>query len=223
MPLVNFHTHSQSKNTSNLIAVQSLEVGERDMLKPGGLYTIGLHPWSTVGVELNSQIELVESLITDNSIIGLGEIGLDKLRGASLEIQKKYLETQVELAYSINKPIIVHCVKAWDELLEIKRAYSNEIPWAIHGFNGSEQQVKQLIDEGFYLSIGVALKNSNSKITSAINKIPVNRLFLETDDSDANIEDIYRIAAEHLSISINVLEIQLYNNFLEFFAKNYSS
>ncbi len=218
MPLVNFHNHLQTSHSNKLIAIKCLDIEESFNPELNGLYTIGLHPWKTNIIDVKTKIELIKAFFENESIIGLGEVGLDKLRGASIEIQKKILIKQVELAYDYNKPIIIHCVKAWDELLEVKKGFSNKIPWAVHGFNGSEQQTKQLIDAGFYLSVGVSIKNCNSKIATAIKQIPLNRLFLETDDTNTDIEDIYKTVSQNISIPLNELEDQLYCNLREFFS-----
>ncbi|MDD4386069.1 MAG: TatD family hydrolase, partial [Bacteroidales bacterium] len=130
MVLVDFHTHSATCNNSKIIAVKSLDVAKENQIGQSGLYTIGLHPWESDRLNLQDFIEIIQAYLRLDSIIGLGEVGLDKLRGGSLEIQREILIKQISLAYKVQKPVVVHCVKAWNELLEIKKTFSDDIPWA---------------------------------------------------------------------------------------------
>lgn len=217
MPLVDFHTHSKASSNSAKLSIECLNLDQPIHIEKRGYYTIGIHPWQTKVSNLNEYFYTIHNILQNPQVIGLGEVGLDKLRGADIETQKKILKKQVSLGYEISKPIIIHCVKAWNDLIETKKSFSTSFPWAIHGFNGSIELANQLLDIGFYLSVGSLLLDSNSKISSTINQIPLNRLFLETDDSDSTIEEIYDAASKRLGISVSKLEIQIYNNFLTFF------
>lgn len=217
MPFVDFHTHSKSKIGGTSISIECLNVEKPILIDPQALYTIGVHPWLSSKQGGKSYFETIQKLIAYNSVIGLGEVGLDKLKGGSMEEQLVLLKQQAVLAYNNNKPIVIHCVKAWDYLIKIKKSFSDNLPWAIHGFNGSVELAKQLIEVGFYLSVGPMLLKSQSKISYTINQIPLDRLFLETDDSDIRIDDLYDAASKKLGISVSKLENQLYSNYQDFF------
>ncbi|MDD2195655.1 MAG: TatD family hydrolase [Bacteroidales bacterium] len=219
MLLVDFHTHSATSNNSKIIAVKNLDLEKVNQPESHGYYTIGLHPWESNRLNLQDFIGKIQRCMELDSVIGLGEIGLDKLKGASMEIQKEILVQQVSLAYKMQKPIIIHCVKAWDELLEVRKSFSDQIPWAIHGFNGSLQLGEQLINAGFYLSVGPTLLRSSSKIRATLGKLPLDRLFFETDDSGISIETIYNEGSNLLKQSVSTIAKQLYANFISFFGK----
>ena len=217
MPFVNFHTHKTNNSDSNVITVQSLGLDEVELINENGFYTIGIHPWKADSHDISYQIDSLKKLLEGTSVIGVGEVGLDKLRGPSIEVQRRIFIQQVDIAYSLKKPIIIHCIKAWDELLAVKKNYDNSIPWAIHGFNGSEQLARQLIDSGFYLSIGSSILSENSKTSKSLGSIPTNRLFLETDTKEISIEVLYLRASKILKISSHNLEEQIFKNFNVFF------
>jgi TatD DNase family protein len=217
MSLINFHTHLHSSK-SKVIAIQCIDIDNSAVIEKERFYSIGIHPWSANNSYLQEKISQLEPFLLNSNVIALGEIGLDKIKGPSIDIQKKVFTSQIEIAYTHNKPIIIHCVRAWHDLLEIKKNYPNTLPWVIHGFNGNEQLVKQLVEKGFYLSVGHSVLNNNSKISKSITCIPINKLFLETDDSEIAIDEIYQETAKKISMQFNDLEAQLYSNFRELYA-----
>ncbi len=178
-------------------------------------FSIGIHPWDT-DLEC-SKIEF-EHFISHKNCIAIGECGLDKLKGVDLEIQKRVLKFQLDLALKYQKPVIIHCVKAFDEIIEICEPFQNKIPLIIHGFNKSQQLAMHLIENGFYLSFGSSI---SKKSEFDFNSILLNKLFLETDSNDnLSIKDIYEIAAQQFKISENDLKEKIYSNFTTLFNKN---
>ncbi|HDP55159.1 MAG TPA: TatD family deoxyribonuclease [Bacteroidetes bacterium] len=216
--LINFHTHTPSKN-EKVISVVSFEPYQFNLAtvsqNSNQYATAGFHPWSIADGTPNYD-ELSKALM-DCTTIGLGEVGLDKLKGPTLEVQIQVFKKQLNIANKLSKPVIVHCVKAWDEIIGIKKKHFGTKPWAIHGFNGNSQLAEQLLDTGFYLSVGAALLNKESKIRLALRKIPLNRLFLETDDRKISIEAVYNEATKLLNLNKKSIEVQLQDNFQDFF------
>lgn len=107
------------------------------------------------------------------------------------------------------KPLIIHCVKAYSELLEIHKKENPKQPWIIHGFNKNKVLAQQLIDKGFYLSFGVALLKSK-KLQANLKNTPLSQLFLETDDNTTqSIEEIYTFVSDLLQLEQIELEKQL--------------
>lgn len=139
------------------------------------------------------------------------EAGCSRLITTPLDIQKKVFEQQLQLAIKYNKPVIIHCVKAFDELIEICKPYFNCIPLIIHGFNKSETLAKQLIDKGFYLTLHhkIALKSDFN-----IQGLPLTKLFFETDnDPNLLIQDVYQDFAFKLNMELDALKAQINRNF----------
>lgn len=102
--------------------------------------------------------------------------------------------------------MIIHCVKAWDELIALKRALLPKMPWVIHGFRGNAQLAKQLIREGFFLSFG---KYFNKE---AVQVAWPDYLFVETDDRHVDIRSVYTDISASLGLSIEVFVRQVAEN-----------
>ena len=96
-----------------------------------------------------AHLKLVEKVSTDPEIIAIGEAGFDKLRGPASELQAEVFEKQVEISERLRKPLIIHCVSAWDEVLAMQKSLKPSMPWMIHGFRGKLRQAEQLISKGF--------------------------------------------------------------------------
>jgi len=215
--MINFHTHTVSSN--NGISVQSLKSTELSKLKENGLFTIGVHPWESDRDDVDSVLNEIINLTSRPEVIGIGEIGLDRLQGASLEKQIEVFVKQICIVDQIKKPLIIHCVKAWAELLEIKKMTHSVVPWAVHGFRGNPDLAKQLVSSGFYLSFGAPLADPAPSLAEALTYTPLDRLFLETDESPVSIGEVYYAASDILNISVDDLVEQINANFATFFGR----
>lgn len=153
-----------------------------------GFYSIGIHPWHTDCLESDLQ-EIIETLrkkASKDNVVAIGECGLDKLKGAGFDIQKNIFEEQVKISEELSKPLIIHSVKSYNEIIELKKSLKPVQPWIIHGFRGKPQIARQLLNNGFFISVG---EHFNPKSVSIV---PENMLFFETDESTYSIEDIYK-------------------------------
>ena len=173
-------------------------------------YSAGIHPWY-IG-EKEVQLQLLSELAKDPKCLAIGECGLDRLCSTPLELQMEVFKDQIELAEKLQKPLIIHCVKAFDELLKIKKLFKTDIPWVIHGFNQKTEIAKQLLAQGFYFSLGKALLNPESNASKWLLEIPIERLLLETDDTEISIEKIYKVATSTLNLSVSELVSNLQLN-----------
>lgn len=208
MRFINLHTHHISLDNS--LFILNYRLGYDKVIDTTHSFSIGVHPWDA---ELNNDffVSELEHFLTQPNCLAIGECGLDKLITTPLDIQKKVFEQQLQLAIKYNKPVIIHCVKAFDELIEICKPYFNCIPLIIHGFNKSETLAKQLIDKGFYLSLhhNILLKSDFN-----IQGLPLTKLFFETDnDPNLLIQDIYQDFAFKLNMELDALKAQINRNF----------
>jgi TatD DNase family protein len=193
-------------------------VSEASDIKTTKYYTMGVHPWYSHANDITEQLEALKELAKKSNVIGIGEIGLDKFRGPSLDIQTSVLIKQLDIAIELQKPVIIHCVKAWDELIQIKKMYSQKnLQWAIHGYRGNAAQARQLTSLGFYLSYGTFILSNRSKEVKSLEATPMNRLFLETDDSTTPIASIYESASTQLNIEFERLAATIAENLKVFF------
>jgi TatD DNase family protein len=214
---IDIHVHD-GRPAGGIFIIESLMAHEEKKSEqiPGVAYTFGIHPWFLDENNYNLQIASVEKAIINTDIIAVGEAGFDKLRGPSYELQRLAFEKQVILSEENRKPLIIHCVKAWDELLSVQKELKPQMSWMIHGFRGGVKLAEQLISKGMYLSIwfDFVLKPESAEL---LKSLPIDKLFLETDGADVDIRDIYKKVAGDLNISIDKLKSGIYTNFRQFF------
>lgn len=180
--------------------------------------SIGIHPWDLTAENSERlwdvlQRELERRKSENRPCVAIGEAGLDKLAAAPMELQVKIFERQVALSEDCRLPLIIHCVKAVDELLAVKKRLAPLQAWIWHGFRGKAQQASQLLRHGFYLSLGEYYSQE------AMQAIPASRLFLETDESALDISDIIRRAAEVRGVDAECLQETLRENVQKVFFK----
>ncbi len=220
MPLINFHTHLTSQKEGE-VRIVSLNVEEVDNIESLSMVTVGVHPWQTDSNNMEDLLAKFHELIRHPNVIGIGEVGLDRLRGGSLTLQAKYLREQAIAAASISKPVVIHCVRAWSELVETLSAPDlKQLTKAIHGFRGKADLARQLVDRNYYLSFGSILVDPSPELAESLTVIPKNRLFFETDTSEMPIGEIYSAAADILDTSVDELTLQIENNLNTFFGFN---
>lgn len=186
------------------------------VLKEGYFYSAGIHPWDlaeTIEYDAEEQLKSLRALFDNRQLVAVGEAGLDKLAVAPMEFQIEMFEKQVILSEDLRLPLIIHCVKAMEELLTVKKKLHPTQPWIWHGFRGKPEQAEQLIKNGFYLSFGVHYPEKT------MNAVPVERLFLETDDSTVDIEDVLRGAAEVRGVGEEALRPAIIENIQKVFFK----
>ena len=218
IPFIDIHTHFRT-NVPDTISV--LNFTQKDdwsgfdaaFLSEKMYASVGLHPWFLTKENAAPDLARISELIGNQYIIALGECGLDRLKGESLEFQTHIFEAQIHLAEKKYKPIIIHCVKAFNEIIALKKRMRLNVPLIIHGFNQNEIILKELIKHNFFISIGTNVLKNNSNAYKAVTQIPINQLFFETDDSDIDIKMVYERAALLLNMPLEELKVQIFNNF----------
>jgi TatD DNase family protein len=203
MKLFDFHTHRVP--LLGEVAIYNAKV-EEDVETISGFVSIGIHPWYIDQSKLDEQIGIVANKVKLSNVLAIGECGLDKVCSTDFKLQIQAFEAMIAISERVCKPLIIHCVKAFDELIAAKIRFEPKQTWVIHGFRGNEFQAKQLLSKGFCFSIGEKF-NAN-----AIKVIPLNSLFLETDESSVSIESIYQAVAFQKGISVEELSLQVVSN-----------
>lgn len=152
-----FHTHRLDAPAGKAIINlprEALLFPEDFSLRSGCLYSAGIHPWWTADEDVSGLFEGVSHWAAHPQVVAVGECGIDKLRGASMEEQLRWFACQAELAERFEKPIVVHCVKAFDLLVRMHRELSPRVLWVVHGFRGKPELAQMLLREGMHLSYG---------------------------------------------------------------------
>lgn len=206
--LYNLHTHTSSGKPLVFEVVNRYPYEELD----AAYFSTGIHPWYIDIEKMNEYLTIIEERLKLPGCMAIGECGLDKRIEIPLEIQTEVFEKQLMLAKKYQKPVILHCVAAYQEVIEIKKQMHIEVPMIIHGFSKNTQVAKQLLDNGFYLSFGKYLLR-NPELSSVFAEVHRDRFFLETDSIEEGIEDVYNKAAVARNISLEDLKEIVSNNF----------
>ena len=206
----NIHTHVSVHPESEILSLapEELSTDNRSFYA-----SVGIHPWTLTEENANIQWKALCESIKDKRIVAIGECGLDKLKGPSMELQTAVFKQEAALAEDSSLPLIIHCVKAFNELIQLKKEISPRQSWIIHGFRGKLPLALDCIRHGFYLSIGSHFQENTLKV------IPLDRLFIETDESEESIESIYQRIAEIKGISQQELLEAINKNVREVFFK----
>lgn len=213
MQFFNLHTHKFTNNSTTLELVNQYP-WEFDENIPH--YSIGIHPWYIDENRLETDLQAIEEKLKLPKCLALGECGLDKRIEIPFALQIEVFEKQIALAEKYQKPLVLHLVAAFDELIEIKKRLNISVPLIIHGFSKNEQVAKQLLDNGFYLSFGKYLLR-NPELKSVFQSVPIDRFFLETDTIEETLEEVYAIASEYKGITKELLQQQIESNFKKVF------
>jgi len=209
---VNIHGHRQANNIHEWVMMNLMARDYPPDDIEHGFYSVGFHPYNVGKVDVEDTLAKVRLSTENPRILAIGEIGLDKSIEAPLELQQKIFEAQVEIAEFTDMPVILHVVRAFNEMIEFMKVYKPTVPMIIHGYNGSPEMAESLLKAGFRLSFGQAIADEHSKVVESLLMVPPDRMFLETDEGDLDIREIYHFAAEVKGISINDLRAQIFEN-----------
>lgn len=219
MEFFNFHTH-QFTNQSNVLELVNQYPQEFDSSIP--FYSIGIHPWYIKEDTIDADLKIIEEKLQNKNCLAIGECGLDKRIEVPLELQIAVFEKQLILAEKYNKPVVIHCVAAFQEVIEIKKRMKISVPMIIHGFSKNSQIASQLIKEDFHLSFGKYLLR-NPDLKTVFESIPNDRFLLETDTIEENINQVYNLAAEYKNITVKELQEVISSNYKYIFQREVNS
>ena len=177
-----------------------------------------MHPWYITESKAEAEFGELRVAIVKSNVLAIGECGLDRVCETDFELQKHYFIKQIELANEVRKPLIIHCVRAFDEVLHLLKQHHVVVPVIFHGFNKNEKVAAQILNAGYLLSFGQKLMfESNATVFKST---PIDRLFLETDDGNVSIEEVYKIAAVIKGMTVEELQQQIQINTNLVFGEN---
>lgn len=206
-----FDIHTHSHHSSSLEIVNGgLSIPEH------GFFSAGLHPWE-ISKSSFSDVKEINSLLTHPHCVALGEIGLDRLKGPAMNLQLMIFEQQIALSEHYQLPVIVHCVKSWNEIRACHRSLKPKMPWIFHGFSKASL-ASEILQEGLFISLGADLLR-NKSLREIAPSLPLDQLFFETDTRTETIETIYGTFAKLKNIPLPILEKQVEKQIKKTFPK----
>ena len=203
--ILDIHTHKGEEQSGGKAIINYRQLAGTP-LQEGYYYSVGIHPWELTPDNLKQQSDFIIEHLPDKRIVAIGEGGLDKLKGASMEIQTAAFMAQMTLSMEYDLPLILHNVRMTDKILAVKKQFRPGQPWIWHGFRGKPEQAEQLQDKGLYLSFGEFYSDE------AMRAVSDDRLFLETDESSLDIEELLYRAARVRGVGVETLRETIRRN-----------
>ena len=212
-PFFDIHSHSHTNTASSNKIICLLNDGwMHRKIAENIFYSLGVHPQD---ISLNIDWELFESLIQYKNIKAIGEAGLDKYYPNPIKQEEIFIQL-VKYAESCSKPLIIHCVKSYSDILRIRKEYP-KTKWVIHGFCGKWQLCRQLLKSNILISFGHRILSPSEGLLETIKNIPLEYAFFETDTCNISISDIYTAFADIRKISVNELKEIILKNVVNTF------
>lgn len=214
VPFIDIHTH-HLQAPEDTVKVGNIYPGDDIPVFTGkNFFSVGLHPWKIKSKdENNDRLLMMEDALELDHVIFVGECGLDKLAKTDFREQIRVFNVQAFMAEEYQKPLIIHCVKAWNEIMEWHNQNKPVIPWIFHGYNGSPEMTQQLSTKKILFSFGKALFEENSKAVESFRLLPLDKIFIETDEWEGSVEMVYEKGAALKNISSEILKEAVWENF----------
>lgn len=180
-----------------------------------GLFAAGVHPMFAGSSVIP---DTFDGLFSAVNCCGIGECGLDRRAKLPMQDQQKLFLAHAEAAERYGKPLIIHCVRAQNELLKLHRDFRHTVPWIIHGCRGKREKILELADAGFYLSFGEGLLLSAGNMEDFFHTLPPDRILLETDEANVSLEVLAATAAQLMRWNVCQFQEQVWQNFKKVFS-----
>ncbi|MGN0003250.1 MAG: TatD family hydrolase [Sphingobacterium composti] len=211
---IDIHTHQLQENPDTFQLLNCI-IGKEDF--PAQPCSVGIHPWY-VNDDIEAQFELLKSQASKENVLAIGECGLDKIIETDWNLQTEIFEKQIQLAKELQKPLIIHCVHAYQEIFAILKDQKATVPIIFHGFNKKAELGNSILNQGYYVSLGTSILKRNQD--DFIKSVELNKIFFETDNKSTNVVDIYSYFCSVRKISMSDLQEQIVRNFQNVFRYN---
>ena len=211
MMIINLHTHFKLSGEQKGLINHPVQMEFHP--EPDQYYSAGLHPWDLDESMNEEWLSSLKEVAAHPQVLAVGECGLDRSIETSPDRQKPAFLKQVEIAENYEKPLILHAVRTYSDLLQIKKTRSGTTRWILHGYTGNTETTKQLLNQDFYFSFGAALLRNQDKLNQSLCTVPLDHLFFETDENMVPIESIYIFASSVLRLPLAELKETVSRNF----------
>jgi TatD DNase family protein len=214
----NFHVHKPSEsNEGSVFFIQSYDINSQmQMVDGNSFFSIGMHPWFLKSEMIHENLAKIRAFSNHPNFLAIGEVGFDPLKSTSFELQETCFKLQADLAEEIKKPLIIHCVKSYSILLELKKKINPKMPWIVHGFRNSSKLANQLMSKGIFLSFGVSLF-WEKHLQDLICTMPLNAFLIETDDSKETIDKLTSFVCKLRNITLEEFLLNQRTIYAQFF------
>ncbi len=165
---------------SEFSQIQSLADRFPEMSFAIGLHPLDAHKWTDDTAE-----QILTLAQSDGRVVAIGEMGLDFYKADNQAWQVQVFRAQLEIAYQLNKPVIIHCRDAAAQLRAILQSYEQEgktIKGVMHCWSGNPEETQWFLDLGLYISFsGIVTFKKAEAVHESAKIVPLERLLIETD------------------------------------------
>jgi TatD DNase family protein len=208
-PFINFHTHQSIVSNHLYIYNYYFE----NLIEPSVKYlSAGIHPWYIKEKNFVEQLQFIEGLLQQEKLTIVGECGFDTKKNKNLALQETIFINHVSLSEAYKKPLIIHCVNQHDLLITIMKKINPKMTWIIHGFSQSKKIAEKCLEQKIKLSFGLDILKKK-ELQNLIMELNFDQFFLETDDSNSNVEILYRYVAQLKNCDLSIVKNELFKNF----------
>lgn len=218
---IDLHTHHPAK--TGVVSLQNISLTQIHQFtaEKGQRFSVGLHPWQ---IKSNEDLGLLYQQLRFAAgyqhVAAIGETGLDKSMALPLEHQEAVFKVHIRVAEEFRLPVVIHCVRSFQEIFMLRKSMGASQPWIFHGFSGSAQLARQCLNAGCLLSFGPSLLNDHSRSVHSMISLGIDDFFLETDDSGLEVEVLYRRAAHIKHASVEVIKERIFYKFNKIFLQH---
>jgi len=216
---IDIHSHKPEEE-EGVFRVFNAFSSDYPQVPSGKPISIGLHPWHISEEEISRLPAVLKKGVNLHNMLAFGETGMDSIIKTPLNEQINIFRTHIEAGIQYNKPLIIHCVKAFPELLSLRKEYPKATPWIIHGFNSNQTVAAECINMGIYISLSQRLFRNAEKAKQIISQVPLSSIFAETDDDAGSISEVYETAADLYGKSVGEIKEHILKNFNRVFSGN---
>lgn len=212
--LWDIHTH-QIKTDSP--GVFNFDVTQHCTIPENTYFSAGLHPWNIEINHIEWYLSIVERIARHSLCVAIGECGLDYKNPHNKAIQREVFEQQLKITTRFRLPVIIHCVRAYHDLLHIRKYMDPDVPWILHGFRQNIQLARQCLDAGMFISLGAYVLSG--KYDALISFLPSDRLFIETDEWSGDVRQLYSYVAVKRGLTYDMFVQDIHRNIQDVFSK----
>lgn len=155
--------------------------------RPGVFAALGLHPWVA---DRPLDLAALRAALLEPGVVAVGEVGLDAATGPELAVQREALRGQLELACELDRPAILHCRGAFEDLLALLRGYAPRLRGVVHAFARGPELLERFLALGLHVALGGAATRPGSRAARSAPLVPADRLLLETDAPSIGLHGI---------------------------------
>jgi len=206
-----YDVHSHNLQFVNgVFCIQQLSIKDQ---RPHFPFSISIHPWY---IDNGDCVKDIEPFVSNTNCIAIGETGLDKLY-PNMGKQRAVFVEHILLAKKYKKPLIIHCVRAFEECMALLQEHKFTHGVLFHGFNKHENLAKQIIKKGYYISIGSFFLKENPNFERFLIETDFYNILFETDNnSEIEIQDLYS-KAKHIHPTLDIVKTitETFNNWKE--------